>query len=76
MLTFLDFISTIQGCSSIRQGVALRGHSFSRLCKVSRAVLSNEEGTYQHSMKYLKFSDHLMPASGSSFSVGIGCRTM
>jgi len=57
---FFDFISTIHGCSSIRQGVALRGQSFSR----------------QHSIKYLKFSDHLMPFSGSSLSLGMGCRTM
>jgi hypothetical protein len=35
MLTFFDFISTIQGCSSMRQGVARRGHSFSRLQEVS-----------------------------------------
>lgn len=38
MLTFLDFISTIHGCSSMRQGVARRGHSFSRLCHVSTMV--------------------------------------
>lgn len=44
MLTFLDFISTIQGCSSIRQGVALRGHSFSRLSKFSKAAKFNGEG--------------------------------
>jgi hypothetical protein len=44
MLTFLDFISTIQGCSSIRQGVALRGHSFSRLSKVSKAARFIGEG--------------------------------
>ena len=31
MFTFLVFISTIQGCSSIRQGVARREGSFSRL---------------------------------------------
>ena len=31
MLTFLLFISTIHGCSSIRQGVARRGGSFSKL---------------------------------------------
>ena len=31
MLTFLDLMSIIHGCSSIRQGVALRGGSFSRL---------------------------------------------
>lgn len=31
MLTFLFFMSSTQGCSSIRQGVALRGGSFSRL---------------------------------------------
>jgi hypothetical protein len=31
METFLLFISTIHGCSSMRQGVALRGCSFSRL---------------------------------------------
>ena len=72
MLTFLDFISTIQGCSSMRQGVALRGHSFSRLSDVSKVIQREDWYTYQHSMKYLKFSDHLMPASGSSFSVGIG----
>lgn len=29
-------------------------------------------GTYQHSMKYLKLSVHLIPASGSSFNFGIG----
>lgn len=32
--------------------------------------------TYQHSMKYLKLSLHLIPFSGSSFSFGIGCRTI
>jgi len=31
MLTRLDLISNIQGCSSIRQGVARRLGSFSRL---------------------------------------------
>lgn len=31
MLTFLVLMSSIQGCSSIRQGVARRGGSFSRL---------------------------------------------
>lgn len=31
MLTFLVFISTIHGCSSIRHGVARRLGSFSRL---------------------------------------------
>jgi hypothetical protein len=35
MLTFFDFISTIQGCSSMRHGVALLGHSFSKLQRVS-----------------------------------------
>lgn len=35
MLTFLDFISTIHGCSSMRQGVARRGQSFSKLQVVS-----------------------------------------
>ena len=35
MLTFFDFISTIHGCSSMRQGVARRGHSFSKLYIVS-----------------------------------------
>lgn len=44
MLTFLDFISTIQGCSSIRQGVARRGHSFSRLSIFSKTVMNHEEG--------------------------------
>ena len=28
--------------------------------------------TYQHSIKYLKFSLHLIFSSGSSFSLGIG----
>jgi hypothetical protein len=76
MLTFFDFISTIQGCSSMRQGVARRGHSFSRLYIVSSDQLRNNQDTYQHSIKYLKFSVHLMPLSGSSLSFGIGCRTM
>jgi hypothetical protein len=35
MLTFLAFISSIHGCSSMRQGVARRGQSFSRLLHVS-----------------------------------------
>lgn len=35
MLTFLFFMSCIHGCSSIRQGVARRGGSFSRLKDVS-----------------------------------------
>lgn len=64
MLTRLDLISNIHGCSSIRQGVALRLGSFSRL----------------HSMKYLKFSLHRMSCpSGvpiSSLSFGMGCETM
>ena len=34
------------------------------------------ECTYQHSMKYLKFSLHLIEFSGSSLSFGIGCLTM
>src|SRR4051794_20456669 len=32
--------------------------------------------TYQHSIKYLKLSLHLIPLSGSSFSFGIGCLTI
>lgn len=109
MLTRLPFISTIQGCSSIRHGVARRAGSFSRLSGLSAfasfqcfglplrfatlscfhdlfclQLLSSPlagvgKGTYQHSMKYLKFSPHLIPlpcSSTSSFSFGIGCRTM
>lgn len=77
MLTFLDFISTIQGCSSMRHGVARRGHSFSKLHKISDHLLNQKHRvTHQHSIKYLKFSDHLMLFSGSSLSFGIGCRTM
>lgn len=36
MLTFLFFMSCIHGCSSIRQGVARRGGSFSRLGDISK----------------------------------------
>ena len=36
----------------------------------------SEEGTHQHSMKYLNSPLHLMLFSGSSFNVGVGCRTM
>lgn len=43
MLTFLDFISTIHGCSSMRQGVARRGHSFSRLSEVSETVTTKRQ---------------------------------
>lgn len=60
MLTFLLFISTIQGCSNILQGVALLAGVFSK----------------QHSMKYFIPSPHLIPFSGSSLSFGIGCATM
>ena len=78
-LTFLLFISTIQGCSSMRHGVARRGGSFSRL-RISglayHLVLGGEEVTYQHSIKYLKLSDQTIPCSGSSLSFGIGCRTI
>lgn len=35
-----------------------------------------EKKTYQHSMKYLKFSLHLISASGSFFNFGIGCLTI
>lgn len=35
--TFLPFISTIHGCSSMRHGVALRGCSFSRLLNGSQS---------------------------------------
>jgi hypothetical protein len=76
--TFLPFISTIHGCSSIRHGVALRVCSFSRLrIEVSLAKAHKRCGrTYQHSMKYLKLSLHLMLFSGSSLNTGMGCRTM
>lgn len=40
MLTFFDFISTIHGCSSMRHGVARRGHSFSRLSEVSKLIFA------------------------------------
>ena len=32
--------------------------------------------THQHSIKYLKFSLHLIPFSSSSFNFGIGCLTI
>ena len=35
-----------------------------------------KQSTYQHSMKYLKFSLHLIPFSSSSFNFGIVCLTM
>lgn len=77
MLTRLARISIIHGCSSIRHGEARRDGSFSRLEFVSGCFsLRDRRWTYQHSMKYLKLSLHLMPASGSSFSFGIGCRTI
>jgi hypothetical protein len=41
MLTRLDLISNIHGCSSIRQGVARRLGSFSRLLHPSQHGLSN-----------------------------------
>jgi len=77
MLTFFAFISTIHGCSSIRHGVARRLLSFSRLCNklVSTCLCScssRKSKTYQHSMKYLKFSLQRIPASCSSRSFGIG----
>lgn len=82
MLTFLFLMSSIQGCSSIRHGVALRGGSFSRLY-IDNYQISlifsfselREKGPYQHSIKYLKFSDHFT-LSPSSFNFGIGCRTI
>ena len=40
MLTRLDLISSIQGCSSIRQGVARRLGSFSRLLNLLLAWLA------------------------------------
>ena len=47
MLTFfLPFMSTIQGCSSIRQGVALRGGSFSRLKPVRLQVFNQGDAQY------------------------------
>jgi hypothetical protein len=46
MLTFLAFISSIQGCSSMRHGVARRGQSFSRLLHVSvRQIIEVEKHT-------------------------------
>jgi hypothetical protein len=80
MFTRLPFISTIQGCSSMRQGVARRSACFSRLHVQSQHINPNvkesKESTYQHSIKYLKFSLHLMPSAGSSLSLGIGWRTI
>ena len=37
---------------------------------------SHSQYTYQHSMKYLNISLHFNFFSGSSFSFGIGCRTI
>jgi hypothetical protein len=39
-------------------------------------ISSPRSTTHQHSMKYLKYSDHFKPLSASSFNVGIGCRTI
>lgn len=44
MFTFLFFMSSIQGCSSIRHGVALRGGSFSRLGWLVSRLLVRGEG--------------------------------
>lgn len=86
MLTFLFFISMIHGWSSMRHGLALRAVSFSKLHTYSQQPSSSSNSaadpshkglcTHQHAMKYLKFSLHLMPSSGSSFNSGIGCLTM
>lgn len=43
MLTRLDLISNIHGCSSIRQGVARRLGSFSRLRRPESAWLAYVE---------------------------------
>jgi len=78
MLTFLCFISIIHGWSNILQGLARRAVSFSRLWHASahNSGLRGDTEAHQHEMKYLKPSLHLIPSSGSSFSSGIGCRTM
>jgi hypothetical protein len=48
MLTRLDLISNIHGCSSIRQGVARRLGSFSRLLHVPLAWLADVGKTMYH----------------------------
>lgn len=75
---FFCFISSIQGCSNIRQGVARRDGSFSKLNRKSANCASffKDRITYQHSIKYLKYSDHFNPLSSSSFNFGIGCLTI
>lgn len=77
MSTRFVFISTIQGCFMMCHGVALLVESFSRLrnCQYSPR-LRIPIPTYQHSMKYLKLGLHVRLFSGSSFNLGIGCRTI
>lgn len=57
-------------CSSV-------GVLFETVMSLAESTVSDVSGsTHQHSMKYLKFSLHLSLFSGSSFSFGMGCRTM
>lgn len=62
MLTFLPFMSTIQGCSSIRQGVALRGGSFSRLKSVRLQLFNQGGGVAQYIPALNKVFETIRPA--------------
>lgn len=81
MLTFFVLSSVIHGCSSIFQGMPRRLGFFSRLEQDQSARLNSVgkgdgvvlRGTHQLSMKCLKLSLQKIPASGSSFNLGIGC---
>ena len=75
MLTRFVLSSVIHGCSSIFHGIPRRLGFFSRLVEAGqlRARFDSKKMTYQLSMKCLKLSLQKMPASGSSFSLGMGC---
>lgn len=62
-------------------------HDMPRCCSPRRVFLETvscqhgfpirfESVSYQHSMKYLKLELHVRLFSGSSFNLGIGCRTI
>lgn len=64
-------LGDVPGCCSSA------GVLFETVMSLAESTVSDVGGsTHQHSMKYLKFSLHLSLFSGSSFSFGMGCRTM